>query len=272
MNTKNLLKRPFFSLWSNKSLIKQLTWREIIGRYKGSLLGLSWSFFNPLIMLAVYTFVFSVVFEARWGVERAGSKADFALVLFTGLIIHAFFSEVLVSAPQLITSNMNFVKKVVFPLEILSVVSLGAALFHSFVSLIVLLLTLLLLNGVINPTVIFLPFTFLPLIPLAMGTSWFFSSLGVYVKDIGQLTGVLVTVLMFLSPIFYPIESLPNTFQILMQFNPLTLPIEESREVLIFGNLPNFKLLSLYSLISFIFFYLGFIWFGATRKGFSDVL
>lgn len=122
------------SLWRNRQLIVQMTKREVVSRYKGSALGLAWSFFNPVFMLIVYTFVFSVIFKMRWGVGGEESKAQFAVVLFVGMIVHGLFAEVLNRAPGLILSNVNYVKKVVFPLEILPVISMGAALFHGLIT------------------------------------------------------------------------------------------------------------------------------------------
>src|SRR2546422_551628 len=107
------------SFWRNRQLIVQMTRREVLGRYKGSLMGLAWSFFNPVLMLSVYTFFFSVVFKSRWGGGGEESKASFAVILFVGMIVHGLFTEVINRAPSIILSNVNYVKKVVFPLETL---------------------------------------------------------------------------------------------------------------------------------------------------------
>lgn len=262
----------FQSFWKHRQLIWQMARREVVGRYKGSVLGLGWSFFNPLLMLAIYTFVFSVVFKARWAIPTGEGTANFALILFIGLIIHAFLAEVLNRAPSLIVSNANYVKKVVFPLEVLTCVTLLAALFHAFVSFVILFLGLLLTEGHINWTSMLAPLTLLPLLPLTMGLGWIFASLGVYLRDIGQLIGILTTILMFLSPIFYPVTALPESIRPLMALNPLTLPVEQTRDVIVFSILPNwidwFKYLS----FSLIFSWVGFYWFQKTRKGFADVL
>ena len=260
------------SIWHHRRLIQQMTWREVIGRYKGSMFGLAWSFFNPLMMLTVYTFVFSTVFKARWGVETTESKTDFALVLFVGLIIHGLFAEVLNRAPTLILSNSNFVKKVVFPLEILTIVSLGAALFHALISVIVLLVAFLFLNGVPSWTVVYMPLTLLPLLPLTLGLGFILASLGVYLRDIGQIIGIITTTLLFLAPVFYPVTALPEAYQSVLYINPLTYPIEQSRAVIIFGELPNWIGLTLYTLISMTICFIRFWWFQKTRKGFPDVM
>ena len=260
------------SLWQNRQLISQLTRREVVGRYRGSLLGLAWSFLNPLVMLIVYTFVFSVAFKARWNTGGEESKAEFAIILFTGMIVFGLFAEVVNRAPGLIVSNVNYVKKVVFPLEILSWVSLGTVLFHSMVSLVVLLLAQLMINKSLPWTIVFFPLVLLPLILASLGIAWFLASLGVYVRDIGQITGVFTTILMFLSAVFYPLSALPEAYQAWLRLNPLVHIITESRKVLIFGGLPDGLLLGISLLAGFAIAISGFWWFQKTRKGFADVL
>ncbi|MBK5547835.1 ABC transporter permease [Pseudomonas sp. TH04] len=260
------------SYWRNRSLINTLTKREILGRYRGSSFGLLWSFFNPILMLAVYTFVFSVVFNARWGAGSGGSKTEYALVLFAGLIVFNIFAECASRAPDLVLSNVNYVKKVVFPLEILPWVILGAALFHGLISLFVWLIFYCIFFGVPHLTVLYFPVVVFPLIVFSMGISWALASLGVYLRDISQVIGVVITMLMFLSAIFYPVSSLPEDYQVIMQMNPLVPIIEQVREVLVWGNEPNYLLLIFYLGGALIFAWLGFAWFQKTRKGFADVL
>ncbi|MFW0758502.1 ABC transporter permease [Pseudomonas sp. H11T01] len=259
------------SLWRNRALIIALTKREILGRYRGSSLGILWSFFNPLLMLAVYTFVFSVVFNARWS-SGSESKTEFALALFAGLTVFGLFSECVGRAPGLILSNVNYVKKVVFPLEILPWVSMGAALFHAFISLVVWLIFYGIFFGVPHLSVLLLPFVILPLLFFSMGISWVFSSLGVYLRDISQIIGVAITMLMFLSGIFYSVSSLPVEYQELLKINPLVPIIEQARDVLIWGKKPDYLLLFSYLGGSLVSAWLGFVWFQKTRKGFADVL
>src|SRR4030066_1425481 len=228
------------SLWGNRELIAQMIRREVVGRYRGSVMGLLWSFLNPGFMLTVYSFVFSVVFKARWS-GGGESKTQFAVILFAGMTVHALFAEVLNRAPGIILGNVNYVKKVVFPLEILAVVSLGAALFHALVSLLVLLVAFSMLNGFVHWTAIFAPLVLLPLMLLSLGFGWILSSLGVFVRDIGQLIGVFITALLFLSPVFFPVSALPESFQPWLNLNPLTFIIEQTREVLIWGRLRAWK-------------------------------
>ena len=216
------------SLWRNRHLIVQMTRREVVGRYKGSALGLAWSFLTPILMLAVYTFVFSVVFKARWGTDGDESKTQFALVLFVGMIVHGLFAEVLNRAPGLILSNVNYVKKVVFPLDVLPVIAMGAALFHASISLAVLLIAFALFNGYLHWTIIFVPVVLLPLVILTLGVAWIFASLGVFLRDVGQTVGIITTMMLFLAPIFYPVAALPEEVRPLIMANPLTFIIEEA--------------------------------------------
>lgn len=259
------------SLWRNRSLIKALVKREVVGRYQGSFLGILWSFFNPVFMLAVYTFVFSIVFKARWN-AGSDSKTEFALVLFAGLMVFNLFSDCINRAPGLILSNANYVKKVVFPLEILPWVVLGSALFHALISLCVWLFFYTLFIGIPHATIFLVPLIIVPVIFLVMGFSWALSSLGVYLRDVSQLIGILTTVLMFLSPIFYPISALPQQYQPFLLLNPLTVPIEQVRQVLMWNEQPDWLMYGAFLLATSFIAWLGFAWFQKTRKGFADVL
>jgi lipopolysaccharide transport system permease protein len=261
------------SLLRNRQLILQMTKREVVGRYQGSVMGLTWSFFNPVFMLVVYTFVFSEIFKSRWnGSGDVESKMQFALILFVGMIVLGLFREVLDRSPGLIISNVNYVKKVVFPIEILPVIAMGTALFHSLISLGVLLAAFILFHGNLHWTVVFIPLVILPLIIFTTGLSWMLASLGVYLRDVAQATGSITLVLTFLSPVFYPLSAVPERFRPFIMANPLTFIIEQAREVLIWGGGPNWTGLGIYTLASTAAAWLGYVWFQKTRKGFADVL
>ena len=260
------------NLWQYRRLIMQMARREVAGRYKGSVMGLLWSFLTPLFMLAVYTFVFSVVFKARWTTSPDEGKGDFAVLLFAGMIVHGLFAEVLNRAPGLILANVNYVKKVVFPLEILPVISMCTALFHSGVSLLVLLCAIIVVNGEFHATMLLVPFVVLPFIIFVQGLAWVLASLGVYLRDVGQTIGIITMVMLFMSPVFFPVSSLPVEMRPLMEANPLTFIIEQVREVLIWGHLPDWMVLGRYLLMALLTAWLGYAWFQRTRKGFADVL
>jgi lipopolysaccharide transport system permease protein len=259
------------SFWVNRSLIAVMIKREIVGRYQGSMLGILWSFFNPLFMLIVYTFFFGEVFKARWSSEGE-SKSEFALILFSGLLVYSLFAECVTRSPSLVIANVNYVKKMVFPLEILPIVALLSACFHLVISFFVWLLFFVIFIGTPKLTVLLFPMVLMPLLLFTLGISLILASLGVFLRDVSQVIGVTTTALMFLTPIFYPISVLPAQYQVIMQLNPLTSMIQGVREVLIWGRLPTFSNLAIQFLVSGFIAWVGFAWFQKTRKGFADVL
>ncbi len=263
----------FKTIHRYRYLLVQLTKREIAHRYRGSVLELVWAFLNPLLMLAVYTFVFSGVFKARWG--EAGveeSRVDFAIILFSGLIVFNLFADILNRAPYLVLSNVNYVKKVIFPLELLPVISIGTVLFHTGLSLLVLLLIQLLFKGYIPWTVLYTPVVLLPVLLAGLGVSWLLSALTVYIRDIAQITGLLTTILLFVSSVFFPVSALPSRYQLIIYLNPLALVISESRKILVFGRSPDWNILALTSSIGLLIALMGYWWFQKARKGFADVI
>lgn len=259
------------NIYGNKSLIFNLIKRDIIGRYRGSFFGVLWSFFTPLLMLAVYTFVFSVVFKARW-LGGSDSKTEFALVLFSGLIIFNVFAECINKAPSLIISNSNYVKKVIFPLEILPIVTLGSALFNLGISLIVWLVFYCIFFGIPNISILLLPIILSPLLLIVLGLSWILASLGVYLRDISQIIIPITTALMFLSPIFFPLQALPPEYQLIANLNPITFAVEQSRDIMIWNKSIDWMTWGIFFATSICINWLGFVWFQKTRTGFADVL
>ncbi|MCG9966645.1 ABC transporter permease [Pelotomaculum terephthalicicum JT] len=273
MNFKQLMNPIFifWNLWRQRELIVQLTKRDIIGRYKGSCFGILWSFITPIFMLIVYTFVFSVVFKAKWGVG-SDSKVEFAMVLFCGLNAYNIFSECINRAPGLILNNANFVKKVVFPLEILPIVVIGSALINGCIGFLVLMAGVVFFMGILNWTVLFLPLVLLPLLLLTLGLSWFLASLGVFLRDIGQVVTVLISALLFASPIFYPITAIPEELQKLFYLNPISYIVQDLRRIFIWGQMPDWDWLLAGITIGIFVTALGHAWFQKTRGGFADVL
>jgi len=259
-------------LLRHRQLILQMARREVEYRYKGSIFGLAWSFITPITLLFIYTFVFSIVFKARWGAQEVSGDADFALVLFIGLILHALISDIINRAPTLIVSNSNYVTKVVFPLEIIPVTTTLTALFHAVVSICVLLIAFFFVNGFINWTVIFIIPILMPFLMMALGFAWFLSALGVFLRDIGQAVGILTTVMLFMAPVFYPISAVPEQFHTFILANPLTFIVNQAREVIIFGAMPNLSGFGVYTIISLLISFSGYYFFQYTRKGFADVI
>lgn len=259
--------KGFFKL----KLILTLAKRDIAARYKGSYLGLAWSFINPLFMLAIYTFVFGTIFNARWTGDST-SNADFALALFAGLIVFSVFSDCTNRAPVLMLHNANYVKKVVFPIEILTIVVLCSALFQALVSTIIWMIASLIITGTLHWTIVYFPFVLIPLILFVLGVTWIFASLGVYLRDLSQFVGLLTTAMLFLCPIFYSASMLPEKYRFLFLLNPLTPIVEQFRTILYFGMAPDWYQIGISSVIGLVFAVAGYGWFQKTRKGFADVL
>jgi lipopolysaccharide transport system permease protein len=259
-------------LWKYRDLIRQLTWREVVGRYKGSFIGLGWSFIQPLIMLCVYTFVFSVIFKSRWGVASDEGKVVFALALFTGMITFSLFSEVVNSAPSLVLGNANYVKKVVFPLEIIPLVRLLSALTNAVFSLGVLFVGILIFNHFIHWTALLLPLIWLPMMMFTLGFGYLLASLGVFVRDMGTIIGVLTTILFFLTPIFYPVRAVPEQFRIYCRINPIAIFVEDARRVVLWGLFPDWPWFFFGMALSVAVLIFGFVWFMKSKKAFADVI
>ena len=257
-------------LWARRDVFWELARRDVEGRYSGSFLGLLWSFINPLLMLAVYTLAFRVFLGMRWPGMKSG--VDFSLMIFCGMIIHSLLAECLMRAPSVIVSQSNLVKRVVFPLSILPCVMVASSLFNAALSLLVLLLFVLLSQHAIPVAVLYLPLVYAPYVLLLCGVSWLMASLGVFIRDIAQVAGVLSAMLMFLSPVFYPASTLHEPYRDWLAFNPLTLMIEQTRQIVLFGQPPDWAALGNYTLVAIAVLLFGFAWFQRTRDGFADVL
>lgn len=256
----------------NKRLIYELAKRDVLSRYSGSFVGVLWSFLTPLFMLAVYTLVFGKIFNARWNGAITDSMSEFALNLFLGLLVFNLFSECLVRAPGLILQNANYVKKVIFPLQILPITAFIAAFFHFLIGVVVWEVAYLIIYGTINLDVFYMIFVIVPFSLLVLGLSYILCALGVYIRDIGQVIGISITALMFLSPIFYPLSTLPETYHNIARINPITVPVEELRGKLMYASELNVEMLSIYMFISCITLYLGIKFFNKLRPGFADVI
>lgn len=258
------------NLWQHRDLIRQFTWRDIEGRYKGSFLGLLWSFVNPLVLLLIYTFVFGVVFKARW--PGHDGLAQFAVTAFCGIVAFTIFSECAGRAANLVVLVPNYVKKVVFPLEILPVSALGAGLFHALVSLGILLVANLIVNSTVAWTLVLLPLVVLPLICFTLGVSWFLASLGVFIRDMGYTITLIIQVLFFTTPIFYALETIPEPFRSIIRLNPFTAVMENVRRVVLWSQPPLWGDLGFSLVVSIVTMILGYAWFMKTKKAFADVI
>ncbi|MDB5892444.1 MAG: Transport permease protein [Polaromonas sp.] len=255
--------------WGHQYLIKQLARRDVLARYKGSVLGLGWGLLFPLLILMAYTFVFRTVFKARWP-GGGDSTSEFALQVFAGLVVFNLFSDLLNRAPRLILEQPNLVKRVVFPLEILPWVALCSGLFHASLGLIILLLAVMIVGPGLTPWALTAPLVFMAALPTLLGLAWLLSALGVFIRDISHAMGPAVTMLMFMSPVLYPAEALPSHMRGWLWLNPLTLPIENLRNVLLKNQPPHWEGLLVYTLVGLVFAYLAFRFFNRLRPAFSD--
>jgi lipopolysaccharide transport system permease protein len=275
MNVKRVLSTSplyvFGSFWNYRGLIWQLVRRDVEMRYRGSVMGLLWSVFNPILMLAVYTFAFGFMLKSRWS-EGSGSHSEFAIILFAGLIVQGWFAECFNRAPGLILGNVNYVKKVIFPLEILPWVAMGSALFHTLISLLVLILSFACIHLYVHWTIIFLPVVLFPFMLLIMGLLWMLAAVGVYLRDVGQTVVIVSMILLFISPVFYPINNTPEGFRWIFYLNPLTFIVEQTRAIVIWGKLPIWNHLALYYLVSVGVAWAGLLIFQKLRGGFADVI
>lgn len=258
-------------LSSHTYLIKELAKREVFSRYQGSLLGIWWAVLTPLATLAVFSFVFGEIFQSRWH-GGSGNILEFSVRLYAGLVVFWFFSEIITKSPSLVISQPNFVTKVVFPLEILPIVSVIGSVFHLGINLGILLLSATLLYGKIHLAYFAIPLVALSTIPMLLGFGWILAAFGVYVRDVSTVVGVAISMLMFLSPIFYPIDAVPQGVRWLFELNPMSLPIEWIRSSACDGLWPQWSKLAIYSLISLVIGALGWHTFGTLKKGFADVL
>lgn len=259
------------SLLRNRAVIAQLVQREIVGRYRGSFLGLLWSFLNPLLMLTIYTFVFGLVFKSRWRADTTDTM-EYAVVMFAGVMLHGLISECLMRAPGLIVGNANFVKKVIFPLDALAWVSVGAALFHMVIAMVIFVLAIVLWQGHVLLSVLLVPVLIMPFALLTVGLVWFVSALGVYLRDIGQLMGIVSSLLMFLAPVFYPLHAVPEAFASYLYLNPITFIVEQVRNAAIWGRPIDWAGWGIYCVVAYVVAWFGLMCFQRMRRGFADVL
>jgi len=262
----------FARLWGQRELIGQFAWREVVGRYKGAYLGLAWSLLNPLMTLAVYSFVFGMILKARFATGSDAGRLDFVLNLFCGLIVYGVFSNCLGRCAGVIIENRNFVKRVVFPLEALPVAILGGSLVNAAMGLAILLPVLAIFAPQLSSTMYLFPLVLAPLCALTLGLSWFLASLGVFLRDIGQVVIVGLQLLFFASPIIYPLSAAPDNWQLLMRLNPLTTILEDSRRTLISGQSPEWGWWLAVTVLSIVVLQLGYVWFMKSKRVFADLV
>ncbi len=273
-------------LWLHRDLIRQFTHREVVQTYRSTYLGVVWVAAQPLLVLAVYTFVFSVILNVDWrtpGASQAspgGTAEDvapaghgvYALTLFCGLLLLTLFSESIGRAPSLLADRRNLVRRVVFPIEILPVTILLTKLVYLGVSVLLVLVASLVMTGTISKTAPLFVLVLVPLMATVLGISWILASVGVFVRDVQAIVGVIVRMLFFMTPIFYPITVVPEKWRFVLYLNPLTHLVESARRTLLWGQYPEWSSLAIVWVVSLALMMIGYIWFMRTKPGFADVL
>jgi len=262
---------PSSALLKHRSLTLELTKRDVLGRYRGASFGLLWSLISPFLLLCVYTFSFGTVMRGGWP-QVGNGQASYSIILFAGMIVHGFLAECVNKSPVLIVGNPNFVKRVIFPLDILPWPMVLSALFHMLMNIVVFIVLRLIMDHAFSWTIILYPIVILPLVVLALGVSWFLASAGVYMRDISQVTGVLTMALLFLSTAMMPLNSVPAAYRWVFEVNPLSFIIDQARDVMLWEKMPDWFGLAIYMSVALVVACLGHAWFMATRKGFADVL
>jgi lipopolysaccharide transport system permease protein len=256
--------------WSNRLLILRLAGRELSAKWRGTMLGIFWSLAAPLLTFGVYGFAFGVIFHGRWSGDLSGG--NYALILFSGVVTFSMFSETVNRAPGLVLENVSYVKKVIFPLEILPIVTLLVSMVNASFGFVILLVAEVVIQGYLPWTVLFVPFILLPYGMIILGLSWLLASLGVFIRDVKNLVTVVTSLLMFMTPVFYPLSSVPEKYRWVIASNPLTPTLDQMRDALFRGGIPNFTSYAISCGLALVFASVGYYWFMRTRKAFADVL
>lgn len=263
---------PMFALFKNWNLLKRVTTQELATRYRESFLGPFWALLVPLAQLAVFTFIFGSVLKSRWpGVNHA--TLDFPLNLFCGIIIYTMLAETLTRSATIMVDNVTYIKRVVFPVEILPVSAVVVSAVN-FLAAFILLVIFFAFSRLEIPLVaiLMMPVILAPFFVMLAGLAWLIAATGVYLRDIRHAIGPVMSLMMFLSPVLFPIASIPEQYRIFIYLNPVAVPVEQMRLVLMQGGWPDFYVVGIYALISWVIAWGGHAWFSILRRGFADVV
>lgn len=260
--------RIFANIWRHRYLLGQLVKRDVLLRYRGAMFGVLWVFLSPLLMLSIFAFVFGSIFQARWPQQH--ESIPFWIVMYSGLIVFNMFAETVTRAPSAVRAYPGYVKKIIFPLEILPLVPLGSALIHGAFNFLILLAAMAWV-GKLHGEVLLFPLLLIPALLLAIGGAWFLASWGVFIKDMSQIVPVLVQMLMFLSPVFYPVSAAPELLRPLYLYNPLGAVIGAGHSLII-GESVQWTPWGLSLIVGGLVAVLGYAFFMRSREEFADVL
>ena len=262
--------RPLRELPRRYELIASLTRRELAARYRGSILGVVWTILTPLVMIAIYTFIFANFFGAKF--NRQSSSWDYALYLFCGLLPWTAFAESAQASASNIITHSNLVKRVVFPLEVLPVAQVLASVTNQMGGTAALVVATLLLRREVHLTLLWLPLLIILQVMLMLGVSWLIASLGVFLRDTGQAIALILTAWLYLTPIIYPETVVPERYQPLLNLNPWTPLVRSYRRILFENSAPDWGGLLFFLSFAFVCFLFGYWWFARTRRNFADVI
>jgi lipopolysaccharide transport system permease protein len=255
-------------IWRHRYLLGQLIKRDVLLRYRGAMFGVLWIFLSPLLMLGIFAFVFGHIFQARWPQQQEG--LPFWLILYSGLIVFNIFAEAVSRSPSAVRGYPSFVKKIIFPVEILPLVPLGAGLVHGAFNLLILMVALA-WTGNLHVQILLFPLLLVPVLLLALGFSWFLAAWGVFIKDMTQIVPLFVQMLMFVSPVFYPVNAVPEVLRPIYLHNPLGAVIEAGRAASLGTSIPwaPWGTALAVGLATAI---LGYAFFQRSREEFADAL
>jgi lipopolysaccharide transport system permease protein len=267
---RRLVWRPLRELPGRYELVRSLARKELQAKYRGSALGFAWAMLTPAVMIAIYTFIFAGLFGARFGAQ--GTKWDYALYLFCGLLPWTAFQESMQSASNVIINHANLVKRVVFPLEALPLAQVLAAHATQLFGMIVLLAAVLIVRRELHATLLWLPVLFVPQVFFVLGAAWFVASLGVFLRDTAQVVALALVAWFFLTPIIYPEQVIPARYQRLASLNPFAPLVRSYRRVIIEGSPPGWNGMLYFAAVALVVFLFGYWWFARSRKNFADVI
>lgn len=268
--TRRAVWRPLLELPARFDLILTLTRRELATRYKGSALGILWAILTPLVTIAIFTFIFAKIFNARFGESNSGW--DFALYLFCGLLPWTAFQEAVQQSSSTIVAHTNLVKRVVFPLETLPVAQTLSSLANQMFGTLALVLAALIIRRELHASVLWLPLLIAPQLAATLGAAWLVASLGVFLRDVVQGISLVLMAWLYLTPIIYPESLVPEQYRPFINLNPFTPLVRSYRRILLEGAMPDWSGLAYFTVFALLLFLFGYWWFARTRKSFADVI
>ena len=255
------------------SLFLMMVRNNILAKFRHSVLGFFWLFIPPLCILLIYVYMFSVIFKLKWPDADITSRWSFGLVIYTGITLYSVFSETLMGSMGLLLARANIIKRVPFPLELLSpALALANYLIMYAVLLLIFVISQCTDGGGSWMALVYLPLTTLPLLFLTAGCSWVISAAGLFFRDLGNLLGIVILLLFFSAPVFYDAVQIPEQYRWALYLNPLTPVIVNTRTIFFKQMAPDWCQLGISWLVCLAVFQIGFCIFMRLRRRFADVV